>query len=141
LRKFATDASVRGMPTNNPQFEIQIADDHSIRIAGEAAVPVLLRLVMAAKFQTELNAEHLLSPYVDRLLDELTKAAPIPTIDWANPASLTPPELHEAVEVVRRYRDQHERGRDLEDLLRIALKPFDPPPERLALGPSGPGAT
>lgn len=129
------------MTTTNPQLEIEIADDGSVHIAGEAAVPLLLRLVMAAKFQTELNAEHLLSPYVDLLLDELTKTVPFPTIDWTNPANLTPPELHEAVAVVRRYRDQHEQGRDLEDLLRVALKPFDPPPERLELDPSRTGST
>jgi len=129
------------MGNDEAQFEIKIADDGSVRIAGRAAVPVLLRLVMAAKFQTELTAEHLLSPYVDLLLDDLTSAAPLPTVDWDNPAILTPPEVHEAVEVVRRYRDQHERGRALQDLLRVALKPFDVPFERLALGPPGSGST
>jgi hypothetical protein len=125
------------MGTDEAQFEIEIADDGSIRLAGRAAVPVLLRLVMAAKFQTELNAEHLLSPYVDLLLDGLTRVASMPTEDWDNPANLTPPEIHEAVEVVRRYRDQHEPERDLQDLLRVALKPFDVPLERLALGRPG----
>ena len=55
------------MGTCDTQFDVEIADDGSVRIAGVVAVPVLMRLVMAAKFQTELNAEHLLSPHVDRL--------------------------------------------------------------------------
>ncbi|TAJ69886.1 MAG: hypothetical protein EPO51_20380 [Phenylobacterium sp.] len=121
------------MNNDEAQFEIEIADDGSVRLTGKAAVPVLSRLVMAAKFQMELNAEHLLSPYVDLLLDELTRVAPMPTEDWNNPANLTPPEIHAAVEVVCRYRDQHEPERDLQDLLRVALKPFDVPLERLSL--------
>lgn len=123
------------------QFEIAIDNDGSVKISGKAAIPVLSRLVMAAKFQTELNAEHLLSPYIDRLLDELTKGTPMPAEDWANPANLIPPELHEAVKVVRRYRDQHEPGRDLAELLRVALKPFDIPLERLVPSPSSSRST
>lgn len=129
------------MVARNTQFEIEISDDGSIRLAGEAAVPVLLRLVLAAKFQTELNAEHLLSPHVDRMLDELTSVSPIPPIEWHNPAIRRPPQLRKAVEVVRRYRDLHEREQDLNALLQLAFKPYGVPPEWLDLPPSGRGPT
>lgn len=129
------------MGAHEPQLEVKIAEDGSVRIAGRAAVPLLWRLVVAAKFQTELNAEHLLSPYVDLLLDELARTAPLPIVDWDNPAVLTPPGVLEAVEVVRRYCDQHDRGRDLHDLVQLALKPFDVPLERLSLDPPGSGPT
>ena len=114
-------------------FAVEVADDGSVIVRGEAAVTVLLRLVMAAKFQTELNAEHLLSPYVNQLLKELTRVSPVEAIDWGNPAVAMPPSFLEAVQVVREYRDQHQRGRDLQELLHVALSPFDPPPDRLGL--------
>lgn len=118
---------------NNEVFAVDLAGDGAVTIRGSAAVAVLLRLVMAAKFQTELNAEHLLSPYVNRLLDELTSVSPVEPVDWSNPAITTPPSFLEAVDVVREYRDQHESGRGLEELLRVALRPYDLPLERLGL--------
>jgi len=122
-------------------FQIEIAEDGSVRISGSAAVPILIRLVMAAKFQTDLNAEHLLSPHVNNLLDELTTHTRLTEVDWSNPAILTPPEFQEAAEVVREYRDLHEPERTLEDLLRVALKPYDDfPLERLGLGRTPPGS-
>ena len=116
-----------------PAFEVEIGDDGTVRVSGTAAVAMLWRLVLAAKFQTEPNAEHLLSPFVDRLIDELTRVAPVPPTDWNNPAILIPPELHEAVNAVRSYRELHEPEQALEPLVRRAMKPFRIPLDRLGL--------
>ena len=119
-------------------FTVDLCDDGSVKIGGKGALEVLWRLVVAAKFQMELSAEHLLSPYLNGLLDELAKGLPeVEPLDWANPAILTPPELLKAVEVVRKHRDLHGPGEDLEKLLLVALKPFDVPKERLGLPGAG----
>lgn len=116
-----------------PALEVAIAEDGSVHISGVAAVETLLRLALAAKFQTELSSDHLLSPYLNRLIDELTKVLPVEPTDWANPSVLTPPSFKEAVGVMRRYRDLHEPGADLSELIRVALKPFDVPADRIGL--------
>lgn len=117
-------------------FEVQIHSDGSVRLAGPAAVDVLWRLVLAAKFQTEPNAEHLLSPFVELLVDELTKVAPVPPTDWSNSAIGIPPELQEAVDAVRRHRDLHQPGAPLEPLIELAMKPLGIPLARLGLSDS-----
>lgn len=116
-----------------PAFEVELAPDGSVRISGSAAVSTLMRLALAAKFQTELSWDHLLSPFVTRLIDELAKKAPMPAEDWANPAIMTPPAFIEAVQVIRTYREVHEPEADVTDLVRKALHPFVVPAGRLGL--------
>lgn len=116
-----------------PEFEVELAPDGSVRISGPAAVTTLMRLALAAKFQTELSWDHLLSPFLKRLIDELAKEAPISTEDWGNPAIITPPVFIEAVQVIRAYREVREPDADLSELVRKALHPFVVPADRLGL--------
>jgi hypothetical protein len=116
-----------------PAFEIEVTHDGSLRISGAAAATTVLRLALAAKFQTELKWDHLLSPFVNQIIDALTKVLPLEPEDWSNPATLTPPEFLEAVEVMRSYRRVHEPDADLTELVRTALSPFSLPVERLGL--------
>lgn len=98
----------------------------SVRISGRMAALVLMRLVLAAKFREEIEAEYLLSPLVNRLIDVLSPAMPASSaVDWANPAVATPQAFKDALMVVRAQLDQQRHGAELETLMREALKPYD----------------
>jgi hypothetical protein len=110
-----------------------MAEDGSIKIAGTHAIQILLRIVLQAKFSTEPDAEILLSPHVNHLVDELVRASPIPLMDWSNSAMITPPEFMAAVDVVRQFRDLHEPEADLIGLINEALRPYAVPAARLGI--------
>lgn len=115
---------------------------------------VLLRLVTEAKFGTAPNADVLLSPHVEALIDVLAKAVRTerPTafdIDWSDPALMTSEDFIRAADAVRERHaylqasidarpDAGLEPFDLEALLAQAMKPYSIPVERLA--PSDPTA-
>lgn len=117
----------------NPDFEVTLTDDGGVKITGEWAVRMLLRIVLNAKFQTELSAEMLLSPHLNKLITELTLASPILPTDWTSPDVMTPPAFTEAVDVIREFRDLHQPDSTLEDLVRKALHPHSVPMSRLGI--------
>lgn len=117
----------------NTDFEVHLTDDGGVKITGIWGVRTLMRIALSAKFQTELSAEMLLSPHLNKLIAELARVSPIVPTDWSSPGVMTPPAFTEAVEVIREFRDLHEPGRALEDLVREALHPHSVPMTRLGL--------
>lgn len=115
-------------------FDVQLTDDGGIKITGEWAAHILMRIVLSAKFQTELSAEMLLSPHVRRLVDELLRVVPYHPDHWNDAGTITAPAFLEVVEVVKEFRMLHAPEAILEDLVRDALHPHAVPLSRLGLG-------
>lgn len=92
---------------------------------------------MAAKFQTQVSAEILLSPFVRELIDAVLKVTPyLPNIDWSEPGVLTPPAFLEVVEEVRELQARHQPATPLTELVQRALHPYQVPLDRLGLARS-----
>jgi hypothetical protein len=129
--------------TDQKSFHVEIDQSGRVCVSGPAAIHVLLRLTLHAKFGTEPNAEILLSPYVEALVDALSAAlvAEQPTAfktDWSNPANLTPAGFIRAAEVVRQSHAASDPQADLDSLIALALKPNVVPKERLAPAKTAP---
>jgi hypothetical protein len=120
---------------SDPAFDVRVGDDGSVTVSGKAAVSALLTITLAAKFPDGPKTDVLLSPFVHRLVEALTREAPMPPSEWTNPAIETPHELLAAVEAVRGFQKLHRPDADLIELVRLALEPFDVPLDRLGLAP------
>jgi hypothetical protein len=115
-------------------FDVRVREDGTIEISGEAAAHTLMRIALTAKFQTEVSAEILLSPYVRQLIDAVLAATPYPLrIDWSQPGILTPHAFLDVVEEVREFQARHQPATPLTDLVHQALHPYEVPPDRLGL--------